>query len=68
MMLHRSRLRQLNLIMTVIGLMHKPFILQGDEPGFLQILETLDVTLLCSHSIVLPVSHGLAVSKKNVLR
>ena len=61
MMLHRSRLRQLNFIMTVIGLMHKPFILQCGEPRYLQIRYTLHGMLLCSRSIVRPVPHGLAV-------
>ena len=68
MMLHRSRLRQLNLIMTVIGLMHKPFILGRSEARHSPVLRVVHGMLLSSYSIPGRVPHDLAAWKRNVLR
>jgi hypothetical protein len=68
MMLHRSRLSQLNLIMTVIGLMHKPFILSCSKTPNSLHCRVIRGMLLSSHSMLGRVLHDLAAWKRNVLR
>jgi hypothetical protein len=68
MMLHRSRYGQLNLIMTVIGLMYKARILSPSKATQSPVHRTGNGMLLCSHSTVRRARHDLAAWKRNVLR